>query len=124
MNGNPGVWFEIYVQDMARARKFYESVFQITLQELSSPVPGIEMLTFPSQQERYGCGGALVKMEGAPSGGSSTLIYFPCEDCAQEESRAAVSGGKVHRPKMAIGKYGYISLVCDTEGNMIGLHTI
>lgn len=124
MKGNPGVWFEIYVQDMARARKFYESVFQITLQELSSTVPGMNMLTFPSQQDGYGCGGALVKMDGAPSGVSSTIIYFPCQDCAEEERRAATAGGKIHRPKMAIGKYGYISLVYDTEGNMIGLHTM
>ena len=28
MKPNPVVWFEIYVQDMARARKFYETVLQ------------------------------------------------------------------------------------------------
>ncbi len=27
MTGNPVVWFEIYVQDMSRAQKFYETVF-------------------------------------------------------------------------------------------------
>lgn len=31
MDHNPVGWFEIYVKDMDRARKFYESVFQVSL---------------------------------------------------------------------------------------------
>jgi len=42
MNPNPVVWFEIYVQDTARARAFYESVFQTTLKRLL-PGPDLEM---------------------------------------------------------------------------------
>ena len=63
-------------------------------------------------------------MPGCPSGGNSTLVYFSCEDCAVEESRVASSGGRVLRPKMSIGKYGFITLAADTEGNMIGLHSL
>jgi len=47
-----------------------------------------------------------------------------CDDCAFEESRVINSGGKVERSKMSIGEYGFISLVVDTEGNMIGLHSM
>ena len=36
MKPNPIVWFEIYVQDMARARRFYETVFQCTLEPLAA----------------------------------------------------------------------------------------
>ena len=36
MNPNPVRWFEIYVQDMDRARKFYETVFQTELQRLEA----------------------------------------------------------------------------------------
>ena len=36
MADNPVRWFEIYVQDMERAKKFYETVFQTRLQCLSS----------------------------------------------------------------------------------------
>jgi len=32
MANNPVVWFEIYVQDMARAKKFYEAVLQVKLE--------------------------------------------------------------------------------------------
>lgn len=73
---------------------------------------------------RYGTSGALVKMEGVASGGNATLVYFSCDDCAVEEGRVTKSGGRVHRPETSIGEYGYISLVYDTEGNMIGLHSM
>jgi predicted enzyme related to lactoylglutathione lyase len=35
----------------------------------------------------------------------------------------AAAGGRIHRPKLSIGEWGFISLVYDTEGNMIGLHS-
>ena len=85
------------------------------------------MLAFPmpdeSAADRPGACGALVKMEGVAPGGGGTLVYFSCEDCAVEESRVAPAGGHVVRPKFPIGPYGFIALVSDTEGNMIGLHS-
>jgi predicted enzyme related to lactoylglutathione lyase len=122
MKNNPVGWFEIYVQDLERAKNFYESVFQLTLEKLNSP--GMEMWAFPMDMNQWGAGGALVKMDGFPSGGNSTLVYFSCEDCAREESRAAASGGRIERQKMSIGEYGFISLVFDTERNMFGLHSL
>jgi hypothetical protein len=124
MKSNPVAWFEIYVQDIERAKRFYESVFQVTLQKLNAPFTGVELWAFPADMSSYGAGGALVKMEGIPSGGKSTLVYFHCEDCAVEEGRVASSGGQVQRSKFSIGEYGHISLVIDTEGNMIGLHSM
>jgi predicted enzyme related to lactoylglutathione lyase len=122
MAHNPVIWFEIYVQDMDRAKKFYESVFEVKLEKLNSP--GMEMWSFPMQMDQVGAGGALVQMEGVQSGGNSTIVYFTCADCAVEEARAEKHGGKIQKSKMSIGEYGYISLVYDTEGNMIGLHSI
>lgn len=126
MNTNPVGWFEIYVQDMERAKAFYEAVFQGKLERLTSPTPatGPEMWAFPMSQEGYGAAGALAKMEGGPSGGNTTLVYFKCEDCAVEAARAADHGGRVVKEKMSIGKYGFIALVSDTEGTMIGLHSM
>jgi hypothetical protein len=119
---NPIAWFEIYVNDMARARKFYETVFQVSLQPLDHDGP--QMLAFPSSMEHYGAGGALVHMEGFPAGRNSTLVYFSCQECAVEEARVEAAGGRVHRSKWSIGQHGNISLVMDTEGNMLGLHSI
>ena len=122
MRKNPAVWFEIYVQDMNRAKKFYESVLQGKLEKLDSP--GMDMLAFPMEMNAPGASGALVKMQGVPTGGNSTLIYFGCEDCSVEEGRVTKSGGRIHKNKFSIGQYGFISLVIDTEGNMFGLHSM
>jgi hypothetical protein len=122
MVNNPVGWFEIYVQDMPRAKGFYESVFQVKLERLSSP--DTEMWGFPMSMERTGASGSLVKMKGVASGGNSTMVYFSCADCAVEAARVPTYGGKVHREKMSIGQYGFIALVMDTEGNMIGLHSL
>ena len=124
MKANPVVWFEIYVQDMARAQKFYETVLGGKLEKLGDPTDSSEMMAFPGDREKYGANGALVKMDGAPSGGNSTLVYFGCEDCADEGSRVASAGGRVEREKMSIGEYGAIVLAVDTEGNMFGLHSM
>lgn len=124
MNVNPVVWFEIYVSDMERAKRFYEAVLQKPLTRLDTPAPDIEMWAFPMEMEGAGAAGSLCKMKGCPPTPGTTLIYFQCEDCAVEESRVAKAGGRVEKPKMSIGQYGAISLVRDTEGNMIGLHSM
>lgn len=32
--------------------------------------------------------------------------------------------GRIHKSKMSIGQDGFITLAIDTEGNMIGLHSM
>ena len=60
MRTNPVGWFEIYVQDIVRAKKFYESVFQVKLEQLTSPEEmEIEMWGFPMLKDRVGCGEQL-----------------------------------------------------------------
>jgi len=118
---NPVIWFELYVNDMARARAFYEAVFEVSLEAMGDA--GMEYYAFPMQNDQVGAGGALAKMEGMAPGGGGTLIYFHCDDCAVEEARVAGAGGTVLKTKMSIGSYGFMSLVLDTEGNTIGLHS-
>lgn len=122
MNGNPVGWFEIYVQDMTRAKAFYEAVFDVQLSKLESP--GMEMWAFPGNRDRYGAPGSLVKMSDVPSGANSVLVYFSCADCAVQAAKAAKAGGRIRKEKFSIGQYGFIALVTDTEGNMIGLHSM
>ncbi len=43
---------------MPRARKFYEAVFQVSLERLT--MPDIEMWRFPMEPGRPGAGGSLV----------------------------------------------------------------
>ncbi len=116
-------WFEIYVQDMNRAKTFYEAVFARKLEKLENPE--MEMWSFVGDKESNGANGALVKCAGFESGkNGSTLVYFSCDDCAKEENRVKDYGGKVHKSKFSIGHYGHIALVYDTEGNMFGLHSM
>ena len=121
MPGNPVNWFEIYVQDMGRARKFYETVLGVALRPMDAD---LNMCGFPGDPDAHGCSGALVHFEGISSGGNSVMVYFSCEDCAVEEARVAAAGGKLERGKISIGQYGFITLACDTEGNMFGLHSL
>ncbi len=126
MKNNIVGWFEIYVDDMERAKKFYEAVFKVELSELPMPEGSkdMEMLAFPMEMEKAGAPGALVKMDGYGPASSGTIVYFSCEDCANEESRVKAVGGTVLRPKHSIGEYGSISLIKDCEGNVIGLHSM
>lgn len=51
---NPVGWFEIYVDDMPRAKTFYEAVFATTLQPLGNPTTddtGLEMWQFPGDRK-------------------------------------------------------------------------
>ncbi|MFD1008714.1 VOC family protein [Oceanisphaera ostreae] len=125
MKTNSVVWFEIYVAEMARARKFYEAVLGVTLEpadKMAEDWP--EMWMFPGEDNACGASGALVKMDGISPGGGGTLVYFSCDDCAEQASRVQANGGQVMREKFAIGPYGFIALVVDTESNMIGLHSM
>lgn len=130
MNSNPVVHFAIYVEDMARARAFYEAVLDIQLTHMPSPTPGMEMemYFFPMAAENsmqsYGAGGSLVKMDGFAPGGSGTLVYFGCEDCAVPLARAAAQGGSVFQDKTPIGEHGFCAIAKDSEGNLIGFHSM
>ena len=72
----------------------------------------------------YGAGGMLVKMDGFTPGGGGTLVYFGCDDCAVEAARAAEYGGSIFQEKTSIGEHGFCAVVRDTEGNLIGLHSL
>lgn len=122
---NPVGWFEIYVSDMARAKRFYETVLKQPLETMPMG-PGstdMQMCTFPMHTGGHGSSGALVKHAQISPGAGGTLVYFTCEDCATEAGRATTAGGKLTLPKKGIGEYGFIALVQDTEGNMVGLHS-
>ena len=119
---NPVGWFEIYVQDMARAKAFYEAVFAVELIKL--PGTEFEMWGFPMRPDGYGASGSLIKMPGFSSGANSVLVYFSCADCAVEAGKTVEAGGQLLTAKKPIGQYGHIALIVDPEGNRVGLHSM
>lgn len=112
-------WFEIPVRDLARAKKFYETVFEVRLSTQSyGPV---EMEKFPWEQGGSGAPGTLVKADGYTPSHAGTLVYFPVEDIDAALSTIKKSGGKELMPKTSMGGYGFIATFEDPEGNRLGL---
>ncbi len=118
-------FFDIYVDDMDRAQAFYETVLDTTLQSMDDPNdPSVQMRAFGDDFTSHGAGGALVKLEFASPGPGGSMVYFACEDCEVEQGRVEAAGGSIVRPKYAIGEHGFVSIFTDTEGNMVGLHSV
>jgi predicted enzyme related to lactoylglutathione lyase len=121
---NPIGWFDIYVEDMARASAFYESVFQERLEPVPDPTGETHMRMFPTRMQSYGAGGALVQAPHARPGAGGPMVYFSVRDCAVEETRVRAAGGTVLRPKFSIGSFGWVAICMDTEGNPFGLSSM
>ncbi|WP_369809318.1 hypothetical protein [Paraglaciecola sp. MB-3u-78] len=78
MPSHPVGWFEIYVDKLDRAKYFYESVLNVSLEELGDlNDSSIKMLAFPFDMETYGASGSLVKTPDVFAGGNRTLAIFP-----------------------------------------------
>ncbi len=116
-------WFEIYVDEMERARAFYEAVFGVGLTNLPTPDEG-EMWTFPFEMGAPNAAGSLIKHPAGSPGPGGTMVYFQCEDVAEQIGRVPGAGGTVIQDKTSIGDYGFIAMFKDTEGNVVGLHSI
>lgn len=91
---NPVVWFEIYVQDIERAKTFYQQVLNIQLSPL--PVEGVATRAFPSDNQWSGAPDALVQ----------------------------AAGGTVVRGKMSIGEHGICTMAQDPGSNLYDLHSM
>ncbi|CUH75407.1 VOC family protein [Tropicibacter naphthalenivorans] len=117
-------WFDIFVDDLDRAVKFYETVFAVTLEAIGDPTGESQMRAFPTEMTGYGAGGAISKSEHAQPGPGGTVVYFQAQDCAVEEARVEAAGGVVLRPKFSIGEFGFVNLCQDTEGNIFGISSM
>ena len=122
MKVNPVAWFEIPAENLDRAKTFYESVFGyiLTLNEMGP----LKMAFFPMTNEVYGAAGALVKADCFRPSQEGALIYFSVTDIDATLAKVTAGGGKIIKPKTAIGQYGFIGHFVDSEGNGIGLHTM
>jgi predicted enzyme related to lactoylglutathione lyase len=114
-------WFEIPVTNMDRAVRFYEAILARSLRR--EVFGGIETAIFPYAQQE-GVGGSLVRNPQLSPGSTGTLVYLNCQGQLDEViGRVAAAGGAVVLPKTDIGDPGFISVIEDTEGNRVGLHT-
>ncbi|MFB6468170.1 VOC family protein [Cytobacillus sp. Hz8] len=120
------IHFEIHVDDMERAKKFYGEVFGWSFQDWSeyAGMPYFGAMTGADNEP--GINGALMQRQNAPSETSQRLNAFACtmgvEDYDVTEAKIIENGGKVAMPKYALPKMAWQGYYLDTEGNLFGIH--
>lgn len=111
------VWFDVPVRDLARAMAFYEAVLQWNVKQEAAGLAVFE-------HDDALTGGCLVEEESYAPSEQGALLYYSVNGRHEEaEHLVALHGGKVLIPKHPIGPFGYRSVVVDSEGNRIALHS-
>jgi len=116
-------WFEIPVTDAARAKKFYETILNVSMHAVE--IMGLEMVMFPPGGDRnHRVSGALIKSPYHEPSMHGTVVYLNANPSIQDvEDRIENAGGEVIIPKTLIDEEsGYMALFQDTEGNRVALH--
>ncbi len=118
---NPVNWFEIPVNELDRAKKFYESALgiQMQIQEMGP----LKMAWFPMLEGKPGATGTLVKANGYTPSHQGSLVYFSVGDIESTLKKIESQGGKTLNPKTSIGKFGFVAHFEDCEGNRVALHS-
>ncbi len=117
---NQIVWVDIPVKDLDRAIKFYSAVLGGNVKKEEFGGTGIGVLPHSEGD----AGGCLLKGESDEPSTKGPLLYLNANG-RLDQAIAAVgaNGGKVLEPKHQIGPHGYRSIVLDSEGNRIALHS-
>jgi predicted enzyme related to lactoylglutathione lyase len=114
-------WFEIFVGDIERAVGFYQTMLGVELRRTGEA--GRPMALFASAVED-GVGGALVRQAGREPTETGVIVYLDANGKLDASlARVERAGGRIVQPKTDIGPPGFIALVRDTEGNLVGLHS-
>jgi len=116
-------WFEIAVTDIARAKKFYETVFDIEMYQME--INGMQMAFFPMDSMSDKVGGGLVQHEMYKPSTDGAVIYLNGNpDLAQALGKVEGAGGRIVMPKTLINEeIGYMAFFIDTEENKVALHS-
>ncbi len=116
------VHFEIPADNLARAKKFYSTVFGWTLNEF----PEMEYTIVRTVESDEN---GMPKELGAINGGmlqrqdpvKAPIITISVDNMDQAAATIEKNGGKIIRPKMPVGDMGFAAYFKDTEGNVVGL---
>ena len=116
-------WFEIPATDISRAKKFYETIFEIEMSEME--MGDMKMAAFPYDPGSGKASGGIAQSPMNIPSAEGALIYLnanPSMDAIIDRIDGA--GGKVVMPKTEISpEIGYMAFFMDTEGNKVGLHS-
>lgn len=114
------IYFEIQVDDISRAEKFYTAVFGWGFQK----IPGLPIEYYHINTGDPMGGGMLGRPVPRPDGGQGTNAYVCSFEVADFDKSAKVildNGGQVAMPKFAVPQKCWQGYFIDTEGNTFGL---
>jgi predicted enzyme related to lactoylglutathione lyase len=118
-------WVEIPVRDMQRAQKFYEQIFGFKMTKLDLN-ESFSLCLFPV--EEGGVGAALCQNETfyIPTTENGPIVYLNANPDVQIVlDRVEDAGGSILLAKRHVSDtFGYMSLIKDSEGNRIALHSL
>ncbi len=120
MSKNTVCWVDIPVSNLQRAIEFYSAVLgaKVALEKM----PGFQFGLLP--HHRSNVSGCLAKLKDNKPSKKGPLIYLSVNHRHVEAEKAATKhGGKILQKKHAIGPYGFRSIIVDSEGNRIALHS-
>ena len=111
------VWFEIPADDVARAKKFYSTLFGWNI----NPFPNSPV----GQYEHIDTGGP----DATPDGGLMKRMhseqqitqYISVPSITEFAARVEKLGGSICKPKTAIPGMGYFAICKDTENNTFAI---
>ncbi len=115
--------FHLPVDDIERARKFYQEIFdwQITDLEFERDYQMINTVATDEQNmplETGAINGALFKREKVDESPSVVVTVGSIDEAIK---KAQSMGGELVRPRERVLDMGYFAEITDTEGNLIGL---
>lgn len=111
------VHFDVPAEDIMRAKKFYESLFEWKIEPVPGPMEYYNIFT-KNQDGTPGIGGGMGK-RGAPE--QKITNYIGVTNIEEYIKKVEELGGKILMPRTIIPGFGYLSTFIDTEGNTIGL---
>ena len=124
---NRPVHFEIQVDDIERAKKFYGDVFGWEYQKWDmGDTPYWAIMTAPQDSKEAGINGGLLKRPCPPPAPEQGTNAFVCtmqvDNFDEVAEKIENAGGKVAMPKFDLGGMAWQGYFIDTEGNTFGLH--
>ena len=113
---NPFVHVELNSTDLAKAKTFYGKLFDWKLEDVDLDRVG----TYTMIGVGGGTGGGMLK-QMIPGAGSFWLAYVLVDDIAAATEKAKSLGAKVMRDVTEVMDMGWLSIIVDPTGAMLGL---
>jgi len=116
--GNPFVHVELNTNDPAKAKEFYGELFDWKLEDVPDvPTAGD---TYTMIQAGEGTGGGMMR-NVIPGATSFWLAYVVVDDIHAATEKARSLGAKVMKDVTEIMGMGWLSIIVDPTGAMLGL---